>query len=114
MLMSLGTTKVEIYRVKGWSKEFSAKLNVSIAEWEPGIKAGKDKKASAKLLSKTTLNGKKKPKVPKGLVWYTRTSLAENSRRTSKNGLHNFIPIVQFEDDFGINSKLAPSPIVNS
>jgi len=107
MLMSLGATKVEVYRVKGWSKEFTAKLNVSIADWEPGFEAGKDKKASAKLLFKATLKGKKKPKLPKTLVWYphelTWQKIAEGRL---KYGLKDFALIIQYEDDFGINAGL--------
>ena len=107
MLMSLGATKIEVYRVKGWSKEFTAKLNVSIAEWEPGIEAGKDKKAAGKLLFKATLAGKKKPKLPKGLVWHphelTWQKIADGRL---KYGLKDFALIIQYEDDFGINAGL--------
>lgn len=107
MLMSLGATNVEVYRVKGWSHEFSLNLNIAISDWKPGIEAGKDKKASAKLLFKATLAGKKKPKLPKELVWYphelTWQKIADGRL---KYGLKDFALIIQYEDDFGINAGL--------
>jgi len=107
MLMSLGATEVEVYRVKGWSSEFSLNLNIAISDWKPGIEAGKDKKASAKLLFKATLKSKKKPKLPKDLVWYphelTWQKIAEGR---IKYGLKDFALIIQYEDDFGINAGL--------
>jgi len=107
MLMSLGATEIEVYRVKGWSNEFSAKLNVSIKDWEPGIEVSKDKKAAGKLLFKASFKGKKKPTLPKNLVWYpheqTWQKIAEGRM---KYGMKNFALIIQYEDNFGVNTGL--------
>lgn len=105
LLMSLGAAEIYVEHVKGWEKEFSAKLSVPLSN-SGGEFSGSEKNQS-KILYKAKLSGKHNPYIPENLAWYqhepTWQAIA-NGRL--KYGLHDFSISVSYDDDFGINAGL--------
>lgn len=108
LLMSLGATSIRVEHIRGWSKEFSARISVPLGDVdEPTTgEAGAERGTSQSLLYEANLAGVE-PSLPDGLVWYhhepTWQSIA-NGRL--KYGLNDFSMSVSYQDDFGINAGL--------
>lgn len=108
LLMSLGATSIRVEHVSGWSKEFSARISVPLADADDAStgEAGAKRGASQSLLYEANLAGVE-PSLPDDLVWYhhepTWQSIA-NGRL--KYGLNDFSLSVSYQDDFGINAGL--------
>lgn len=107
LLMSLGATKVTVEHVKGWSREFSAKLSAPIPKADAKLGASRTSSGDSSLLFEATLNNKQSPAVPTNLAWYPHepTWQAIAVGRT-QYGLSQFSLTVNYEDDFGINAGL--------
>ena len=109
LLMALGATGLEVEHIAGWSKDFSATLDVGIpsADIGGGATAGRSRKQSSSLLFKAKLKGSELPALPDGLIWYHHEptwQLVAKGRLTY--GLEDFSLLVSYQDDFGINAGL--------
>lgn len=112
LLMHLGATEISVEHIRGWSRDFSGKISVSIpsAEATIGAEAGASASQQESLLFKATLDGTDTPKLPDQLSWYphepTWQTIAE--ARISF-GLRDFGLSVTYNDDYGINAGLKAS-----
>ncbi|MCM0758116.1 hypothetical protein M7775_05940 [Sporomusa sphaeroides DSM 2875] len=112
LLMSLGAKRIEVEHVSGWSKDFCAKLDVSIpyADIEAGASISANAKAASKLLFHANLSGNINPKLPENLVWYHHEPTWRQIAQGRLNyGLKDFSLSIRYEDDYGINAGLKMS-----
>ena len=109
LLMHLGATSIRVEHVRGWSKEFSARLSMPLGEagTTASGEAGATQREETQLLYKATLSGAVEPRLPESLVWYphepTWQSIAEGRINF---GLQDFSLSVTYADDFGVNAGL--------
>lgn len=107
LLMSLGASKITVEHVRGWSREFAAKMSTSLDSVEVSADAGHSAKSGSTHLFEATLNNPHAPELPSNLVWYphepTWHAVAEGR---IKFGLTQFSLTVNYEDDFGVNAGL--------
>jgi len=109
MLMSLGAVELQVEHLAGWSKEFSASMEVGLPSADVSTKAhaGSKKAAADSLLFKAQLSGSDAPKLPKNLVWYPHEPTWQSiAKGRLKYGLQDFSLQVNYQDDFGINVGL--------
>jgi hypothetical protein len=114
LLMSLGATNIRAEHVSGWSRDFSAKLSLSVSGMDSNIggKAGKQDKTRNSLLFVATLAGSDAPALPEGLMWYPHEPAWQNiADGRLKHGLRNFSLSVTYSDDFGINLGIKASVV---
>lgn len=107
LLMSLGASKITVEHIRGWSREFSAKISAPLPQIDAEASAGHSAKSSSSLLFEATLNNKHVPSIPSGLVWFTHEptwQAVANGRM--QFGLSQFSLTVNYEDDFGVNAGL--------
>jgi uncharacterized protein (DUF697 family) len=110
LVESLGATEIEVMSATGWSQDFAATLSVPLGfrplrgEAEFGGRA----ESRAYALFKATYKSTNKPTLPDNPVWYahepTWRQIAEGRL---KYGLRDFSLDVRYQDNFGINAKLA-------
>ncbi|MDB6057192.1 MAG: hypothetical protein JWO95_1036, partial [Verrucomicrobiales bacterium] len=98
----------------GWGKDFAANLSLPLPQQNASVvaKAAVTSKASTHLLFTASLNPKKSPRMPKGIVWYSHEPTWQQIvKGRLEHGLKNFCLILRYEDDFGVNAglKLAAS-----
>ena len=107
LLMSLGATKITVEHIRGWSREFSAKLSAPIPKAESKLDALRTSSSESSLLFEATLANKQSPAIPANLVWFPHepTWQAIAMGRT-QFGLSQFSLTVNYEDDFGVNAGL--------
>ena len=109
LLMSLGTTEIQVEHIRGWSQDFSSRLSVPLqhvdAHLSAELKHSKGNKSH--LLFKASLGGSTQPKLPPTLIWYPHecTWQALASARL-EYGLREFSLNVTYNDDYGINAGL--------
>jgi hypothetical protein len=108
LLMSLGATKMEVEHISGWSRDFSARLNVPLSPTDQvDVSGGSHRSARNHLLYRATFRPKGQPRLPDGMVWFnhepTWQQLAEGRLYY---GLEDFSLVVTYEDDFGVNAHL--------
>lgn len=109
LLMSLGATKIKVEHIRGWAKDFSAKISVPLPE--PTAKASAQaqsrESSGSKLLYSATLTGSSTPTIPDDLVWFPHEPTWQSvAKGRVSYGLKNFSLTVSYEDDFGINAGL--------
>lgn len=107
LLMSLGASKITVEHVRGWSREFSAKISAPLPEIDVAASAGHSAQSGSSLLFEATLNNKHVPSIPSDLVWFSHESTWQavaNGRM--QFGLSQFSLTVNYEDDFGVNAGL--------
>lgn len=107
LLMSLGARKITVEHVRGWSREFSAKISTPLPEIDATASAGHSAKSGSSLLFEATLNNKHVPSIPSDLVWFSHEptwQAVANGRM--QFGLSQFSLTVNYEDDFGVNAGL--------
>lgn len=107
LLMSLGATKITVEHVRGWSREFSAKLSAPIPKADAKLDVSRSASGDASLLFEANLKNQQEPSIPANLVWYPHepTWQAIAMGRT-QFGLSQFSLTVNYEDDFGVNAGL--------
>lgn len=108
LLMSLGATTIRVEHISGWSKDFSARITMPIADVDQPSTAetGVNKAATQNLLYEATLAGVE-PTLPDNLVWYHHEPTWQTiAKGRIKYGLREFSMSVSYEDDFGINAGL--------
>lgn len=107
LLMSLGATKITVEHIKGWSREFSAKLSATLPTADAELAASRTSSGGSSLLFEATLNNEQSPAIPKNLVWYphepTWQAIAVGR---IEFGLSQFSLTVNYEDELGINAGL--------
>jgi hypothetical protein len=105
LLMSLGARKIKVEHVKGWSREFSAKIAANIPQTDMSASTEKASSNESSLLFEADLDNNCQPTVPENLAWYLHepTWQAIAQGRT-KFGLQEFSLTVNYEDDFSINA----------
>lgn len=114
LLMYLGASQVRVEHVRGWSKEFSSRLSVPLAQASASVaghfEATQD--SQVRLLYEAELSGIREPKLPDSLVWYqhepTWQLIAEGRLKFE---LQRFSLNVVYEDDYGVNAGLRTTAI---
>jgi hypothetical protein len=107
LLMSLGATQITVEHVRGWSREFSARLATPLPESDVKLEASKSSTGSSSLLFEATLNNKQTPAIPSALVWYEHEpTWQEIAKGRIQFGLSQFSLTVNYDDDFGVNAGL--------
>jgi hypothetical protein len=107
LLMHLGADNIEVEHVRGWGKDFSAKLSVGIPSVSGSQEAAASKSHGASLLYKAELPGHSDPTIPEDLVWYHHESTWKQVvEGRMKFGLRNFSLNLQYQEDYGINTAL--------
>ncbi|MEP1767203.1 MAG: hypothetical protein ABJJ53_11270 [Sulfitobacter sp.] len=108
LLMSLGATSIRVEHISGWSKEFSARISVPLADADDAStgEAGAKRGVSQSLLYEANLAGVE-PSLPDDLVWYHHEPTWQSiAKGRLKYGLNDFSLSVSYQDDFGINAGL--------
>lgn len=107
LLMSLGAKTIIVEHVRGWSREFSAKISTPLATSEIDASIGQTAKSGHSLLFKAELKNESSPSIPEDLVWFphepTWQAVAEGRL---KFGLSKFSLAVNYDDDFAVNAGL--------
>jgi hypothetical protein len=107
LLMSLGASKITVEHVRGWSREFAAKMSTSLDSIEVTADAGHSAKSGSTHLFEATLDNPQAPVLPSDLVWYPHEPTWQAvAQGRIKFGLSQFSLTVNYEDDFGINAGL--------
>ena len=112
LLMYLGANQLRVEHIRGWSREFSSRLSVQIAQTSAALSAHIDTagKSHVQLLYEAELGGTQEPKLPESLVWYSHEPtwqvIAEGRLQFE---LHQFSLNVVYEDDYGVNAGLRAS-----
>lgn len=107
LLMSLGASKITVEHVRGWSREFSAKISVPLPEIDTKATAGQSQENKCSLLFEAVLNNKQTPTIPTELVWYPHEPTWQAIAKGRMSfGLTQFSMAVNYEDDFGVNAGL--------
>jgi hypothetical protein len=105
LLMALGASKIKVEHVKGWSREFSAKVAASMPQAELKANAEKNTSNGSSLLFEAKLKNTNQPTIPDGLVWYPHEPTWQTiARGRMEHGLDQFSLTVNYEDDFSINA----------
>ena len=114
LLMYLGANQLRVEHVRGWSREFSSRLSVPLAQATVAV-TGHIETASesqVQLLYEAELPGTQEPKLPDCLVWYphepTWQVIAEGRLHFE---MQQFSVNVVYEDDYGVNAGLRASAI---
>ena len=107
ILMSLGATEILVEHVQGWSREFTATLQVPLGKAGVNVSGSGQNARNSSLLYEAHLRGTANPHLPDRLVWYPH----EPSWQTivdgrMQYGLSEFSLAVNYQDDYGINAKL--------
>ncbi|MGD6969226.1 hypothetical protein ACQCVP_22650 [Rossellomorea vietnamensis] len=111
LLMSLGAKTIDVEHIKGWKKEFNSSISAHIPSEVGDVNIagslGANKTKSQSLLFKATLNGSSTPKLPDELVWYHHEpAWKQLANGRINHGMKDFSLTVNYEDDYGVNSKL--------
>lgn len=107
LLMSLGARKITVEHVRGWSREFSAKISTPIPKMDATASAGHSARSGSSLLFEATLNNKHVPSIPNDLVWFSHEPTWQAvAKGRMQFGLSQFSLTVNYEDDFGVNAGL--------
>jgi hypothetical protein len=107
LLMSLGATQITVEHVRGWSREFSAKLSAPIPKADAKIGASRTSASESSLLFEATLKNTQNPAIPTDLVWYLHEPTWQAiAKGRTQFGLSQFSLTVNYEDDFGVNAGL--------
>jgi hypothetical protein len=105
LLMSLGASKIRVEHVKGWSREFSAKVAGAIPQADLKANIEKNTSNASALLFEATLKKAAQPAIPDSLVWYPHEPTWQTiARGRMEHGLDQFSLTVNYEDDFSINA----------
>lgn len=109
LLTGLGSAKISIEHVSGWSKKFLAGLSVPHGHGGTvSAKTGGKSKSASRLLFTANYGGDHEPAIPPNLVWYPHESLwQEIAYERLHHGLTDFSLTVRYEEDFGVDAKFA-------
>lgn len=107
LLMNLGASKITVEHVRGWSREFSAKISAPLPKIDAEASVGHSAKSGSSLLFEATLNNKHVPSIPTDLVWFAHEPTWQAvAKGRMAFGLSQFSLTVNYEDDFGVNAGL--------
>lgn len=107
LLMSLGARKITVEHIKGWSKEFSAKIATSLSFGELTANLDHSAKNNRHLLFEAKFDKKHIPFLPDDLIWFSHEPTWQTiATGRLEFGLTEFSLTVSYEDDFGINASL--------
>jgi hypothetical protein len=107
LLMSLGAAQIIVEHVRGWSREFSARISTPLPEVDAKIEASNLATSATSLLFEATLNNKQVPAIPDELVWYAHEPTWQAvAKGRIQFGLSQFSLTVNYDDDFSVNSGL--------
>lgn len=107
LLMSLGASKITVEHVRGWSREFSARISAPLPKIDAAASAGHSTKSASSLLFEASLNNKHVPFIPNDLVWFAHEPTWQAvAKGRMQFGLSQFSLSVNYEDDFGVNAGL--------
>jgi len=109
ILMHLGATEIVVEHVRGWSRDFSSGISVSIptAKTSVGANAGASGAQTEALLFKATLDGTATPKLPPQLSWFPHEPTWQTiAKARLEFGLRDFALSVTYNDDYGVNAGL--------
>ena len=107
LLMSLGAGKITVEHVRGWSREFSAKISTPLPNIDATANVGQSAKSGSSLLFEATLNNKHVPSIPSDLVWFSHEPTWQAvAKGRMQYGLAQFSLTVNYDDDFGVNAGL--------
>lgn len=112
LLMYLGANQLRVEHVRGWSREFSNRLSVPLAQATAAVTGHVEsaRGSQVQLLYEAELAGTQEPKLPDSLVWYPHEStwriIAEGRLQFE---LQQFSLNVVYEDDYGVNAGLRAS-----
>ncbi|MDD2661586.1 MAG: hypothetical protein PHY54_18200 [Methylococcales bacterium] len=107
LLMYFGATEIQVEHVRGWSREFAARLSTPLPQATTTVHAFGAQASSSSLLYEAHIRGSSEPKIPDSLVWYPHEPTWQSiAKGRSAFGLKEFSLAVNYEDDFGINAGL--------
>jgi hypothetical protein len=111
LLMHLGAAQLKVEHLKGWSREFSSRLAVSLPQVaEVGGEAQGSAHSTASLLFEANLRGTAEPALPRDLIWYPHEPTWQAiAKGRLQFGLQEFSLVVNYDDDFGVNAGLKMS-----
>ncbi|MBB5371284.1 MULTISPECIES: hypothetical protein [unclassified Janthinobacterium] len=107
LLMSLGAKTITVEHVRGWSREFSAKVSTPLAGVEAEAGLGQSAKSGHSLLFEAKLKNNSPPSIPEDLVWFPHEPTWQAvAQGRVKFGLSKFSLAVNYDDDFTVNAGL--------
>ena len=110
LLSSLGAREIKVEHVRGWNREFSAEMGVSMSPHNVKVSIGKNSSKSDSILFDAKLIGHDNPSIPDNLVWYPHEKLWQTVAiaRVEKR-LSDFNLALTYSDDYGINTNFKAS-----
>jgi hypothetical protein len=114
LLMHLGATRIKVEHVKGWSREFAARMSVplSASGETAGGEASSTGRGTSAVLYEARLRGTKTPRLPEDLVWYPHEPTWQSIAKGRLDfGLQDFSLSIVYEDDFGVHAGLKASAL---
>lgn len=107
LLMYLGATEIKVEHVRGWSREFAAKLSAPLPTGKASADISGKSSSHSSLLYEAHLRGNTDPKIPDSMVWFPHEPTWQSIAKGRVSfGLKEFSLAVNYEDDFGINAGL--------
>lgn len=107
LLMSLGASHISVEHVRGWSREFSAKMAATIPKVSAEATASTKTSYATSMLFKADFTNDKIPVLPSSLVWYAHEPTWQSIANGRLNyGMNEFSLGVNYQDDFGVNAGL--------
>ncbi|MDH6155944.1 MULTISPECIES: hypothetical protein [unclassified Janthinobacterium] len=107
LLMSLGAKTITVEHVRGWSREFSAKISTPLAGAEVDASLGQSAKSGHSLVFEAKLKNDSLPSIPEDLVWFQHEPTWQAvAQGRMKFGLSKFSLSVNYDDDFTVNAGL--------
>ncbi len=110
LLMALGADSIRVEHVTGWARDFASSVAGAVPGGSMAIETTKSSEKSESLLFEASLRGTHLPIIPDRLVWYQYEPTWQSISAGRLNyGLDAFRLSVIYNDDYGIDAKLASS-----
>lgn len=100
LLMHLGAKSIKVEHIRGWSRDFAARLSVPISNAGIDATGHSSNTKEESLLFEATLAGSVDPVLPESLVWYPHEPTWQTIAKARMSfGLTQFSLMVNYEED---------------
>jgi hypothetical protein len=110
LLRSLGSIRIRIESMEGWSSEFFSELDLPLSAkgYQVGAEVSGTRQSASRILWEEHLPGTKRPTLPDGLVWFHHEPIWQSVAEGRLNyGSKNFRLEVAYKDDYGIGANVS-------
>ena len=108
LLMALGGTRIEVHHVQGWSKQVVGTVGLETLAGAGDAQVASERSDSGELLLVAELDpSRKKPSLPRGLLWYPNEPMWQAVAQGRLNHrMRSCQMVVNYQDHFGVSANL--------